>query len=131
MDLYNTHKLNELKKQLEKVDAQQTQLVIFTCETNWKLNHIAELTKLLKNHYSHSQPLLNAHITCQNLDNDCQHVMDAIKAAQMHQLLLELLSHQVVEDIFEAISNWAFCNKMKLLISHPNQGVLLCCGRKC
>jgi hypothetical protein len=46
--------------------------------------------------------------------------MDALKAAHMPHLSMDLLSPQEVDDIFEAISDWAFRNQMILLISHPS-----------
>ncbi len=108
------------------MEAQQAQLVIVTCKTSRKLNHTTGLTKLLKNLYSHS--LLSDHsftltklsITQQKLDNECHRIMDALKPAHMHQLLMDLLSPQAVEDIFEAIINQAFRSQMRLLISHPS-----------
>jgi hypothetical protein len=46
--------------------------------------------------------------------------MDSLKAAQMHQLLMDLLSLQAVENIFKAISSQAHCNQMMLLILQPS-----------
>jgi hypothetical protein len=46
--------------------------------------------------------------------------MDALKAAQMHCLSMDLFSPEAVEDIFDVIIDWAFRNKMRLLIAHPS-----------
>jgi hypothetical protein len=43
-----------------------------------------------------------------------------VKAAQINQLSMDLLSPKAMEDMFEAISNQTFQNQMKLLISHPS-----------
>ncbi len=89
MELCDTYKLNQIKKPLGKKEAQKAQLVIVTCETSRKLNYTTELTELLKHLYSHfllSDPsftLTKLGITWQNLENDCHHIMDAIKAAHI------------------------------------------------
>jgi hypothetical protein len=111
MGLHNTHKLNQLKKQLKKVEAQQTQLIVITQITTRKLNHMAELAKLLKNLYSHSSladpsfTLTELIVAHQNLDNDRLLIMDALKAAHLHHLSMDLFSPQAVKDIFEVISH--------------------------
>jgi hypothetical protein len=97
MGLYNT-KLNQNKKPLKKVEAQQTQLVVITPETTWKLNHMAKHAKHLKNLYSHSSladpsfSLTELGIARRNQDNNCNVIMDALKAAHMHHLSMDLLS---------------------------------------
>jgi len=48
--------------------------------------------------------------------------MDALKAAQMHCLSMDLFSPEAVEDIFDVIIDWAFRNKIPL----PDSGLLLC-----
>jgi len=44
--------------------------------------------------------------------------MDTLKTAQIRCLSMDLLSPKAVEDIFDAVIDWAFQKQMRLLITH-------------